>query len=303
MPENMTAKPRQIGLTLDGDTIILHKFKGKFEVPGYATSEWRAKNQASLKRAAGLDLETTGLDFQAHKIVEIAVRPFTYRVDTGEVIEVEAGYTALQDPGEPLSPEVARITGLCDDLLKGQAIDWAQVERVLESVELIVAHNAGFDRPFMDRALPASREMLWGCSLKQVDWSAKGFDIQKLGILAHQHGFFVDAHRAMNDVNGMLYLLSLPDETSGRPYFLELATNAARGSVLICADGSPFETKDLLRSKGYRWDPERRSWCRAVYRDEFEAEREWLTKNVYRGNFAGFTREIPLKEQFANPRA
>jgi DNA polymerase-3 subunit epsilon len=60
---------------------------------------------------------------------------------------------------------------------------------------------------------------------------------------------------------------------------------AARAtSFRVFADGAPFETKDLLKARGYRWDAERRVWHGEV-RDEaaLDEERAWLKANVYGG--------------------
>jgi DNA polymerase-3 subunit epsilon len=292
-------KYRQVGLSEDGQTITLKKFHGAFESPSYISADWLSSNVGLLRRGAGVDVETTGLDFQGQKIIEIAIRPFTYRSDNGEMIEVEEGYTGLEDPGMSLTEEIKAITGLTDEMLKGKKIDWQLVGQLIESVDLVIAHNAKFDRPFIDRVVEASRGKLWACSLSQVDWSGKGYDIKKLGILSMFHGFFVDAHRAMNDVNAMINVLSFKDEKTGHTHLHELTHNAQRESVLVYADGSPFESKDRLRENGYRWNTERRCWHRTVYAEELENEIQWLEQNVYQGSFRGNLLKIPAVENFA----
>jgi DNA polymerase-3 subunit epsilon len=289
------------GLSSDGESIRLQKFHGVFKTPEYANSDWLAENSALLKHAAGVDVETTGLDFASQKIIELAIRPFIYREDTGEILVVQEGYSGLQDPGEPLSEEISEITGLTDAMLKAQAIDWSKVQACVQSVDLIIAHNAKFDRPFIDRVVPKSKEKLWACSFAQVDWRAKGFEVQKLGILAMYHGFFVDAHRAMNDVNAMIYLLSLRDQKTEKPYLSELLENSARESVVIYAEGSPFETKDTLKSNGYRWNNEKRTWFRTIYSDELAREVQWLEENIYSRKFTGTIHRIPAQKNFAAP--
>jgi DNA polymerase-3 subunit epsilon len=289
---------RQVGLTLDGEQIILQKFHGKFALPSYASEAWLKANTGLIKTGVGIDLETTGLDHSVDRIIELAIRPFHYRSDTGEIVSIEEGYNGLQDPGAPLSETVKKVTGLTDEALRGKSIDVALVERLLQQADVVIAHNARFDRPFVDRLLPVSKTKLWACSWKQVNWETKGFPVHRLEILSLYHGFFVDAHRAMNDVNAMLNLLNCPDAESGRPYLKDLLDECVRPQIVVYANGSPFETKDILRNKGYRWNSEKKAWYRSVYENDLDAEIDWLEKSVYAGPFRGTTFAIPCIENF-----
>ncbi|MDX5028760.1 hypothetical protein SHY53_11305, partial [Streptococcus suis] len=51
-------------------------------------------------------------------------------------------------------------------------------------------------------------------------------------------------------------------------------------TVRVWALGAPFEVKDLLRERGYRWnvgeDGRPRAWHREVERDQVEAELRYL---------------------------
>jgi DNA polymerase III subunit epsilon len=52
-----------------------------------------------------------------------------------------------EDPGIPLDPKITKLTGLTSSDLAGQAIDEAAAVEILSSADIIVAHNAAFDRP------------------------------------------------------------------------------------------------------------------------------------------------------------
>src|SRR5256885_1990912 len=97
-----------------------------------------------------VDLETTGLDASKDKIIEIGIIEFG--VDAGMEPIVTRTYGALEDPGEPISPEVARITGIEDRHVKGLAIDWALVREFFARASIVIAHNADFDRGFLVRS-------------------------------------------------------------------------------------------------------------------------------------------------------
>jgi DNA polymerase-3 subunit epsilon len=46
--------------------------------------------------------------------------------------------------------------------------------------------------------------------------------------------------------------------------------------------GSPFDTKDLLKARGYRWDGDRKTWFRSLSSDKtLEEEIDWLKRKVY----------------------
>ena len=72
-----------------------------------------------------LDTETTGLDHRRHEIIELGVVMFTY---TEEGIRDVVGiFDELREPGEPIAPEITRITGITDEIVTGQSIDPAAV--------------------------------------------------------------------------------------------------------------------------------------------------------------------------------
>jgi DNA polymerase-3 subunit epsilon len=75
--------------------------------------------------------------------------------------------------------------------------------------DFVVAHNASFDREFVERLMPSFRRQTWLCSLYGIDWRAKGFTDRSLGQLAKAHGIEISqAHRALADVETLMALLS-----------------------------------------------------------------------------------------------
>ena len=113
-----------------------------------------------LRRGLYVDCETTGLSIERDQVIEVAMLPFTYAVDDGRIAEVlhHEAQTYLQDPGRPLDAEISSLTGLTDDDLHGRHIDIAAANALIERSDLIIAHNARFDRPFFERALPTMHD-------------------------------------------------------------------------------------------------------------------------------------------------
>jgi DNA polymerase-3 subunit epsilon len=288
-----------IGKSEDGETITLRKLKETdFRFPRYFTPDWEAAHPDLTRTGVILDVETSGLKFDQSKIIEIGIRRFSFNRETGEPLCLLESYSSFQDPGEPLSAEVTAITGITDEMVRGQKIDWPRVDALLDRSQILIAHNAAFDRPFVDSLSKISSQKIWGCSLKQIDWGSKGFPSQKLDLLSVFHGFFTDAHRALNDADALLHLLTHPDPTRNSPYLLELLTEAKKTTYHLMALSAPFESKDLLKSRGYRWDNLGRTWWKELAHADLSPETEWLEEFVYSGAFRGKVTEIPPTEHF-----
>ncbi len=271
------------------------------------TREWPALTGAEVSQAVVLDTETTGLDLAADKIIELAMVKFEYSRATGEVGRVLGVYDGLEDPGVPIPPESTALHGITDEMVAGKRLDESAIEALLDGVGVVIAHNAGFDRPFVERRLPGSASLAWGCSLREVPWDSVGIGSAKLEYLAYRYGFFFDAHRAEIDCRALLEVLRrpLPEQShaasngragsgkAGEPRsagvtaLKVLLTSAREPSLRIWATGSPFETKDELKARGYRWEPDRKVWYRDLAGAEREVELAWLKETVYDGKSAG----------------
>lgn len=226
-----------------------------------------------------VDVETTGLDREADKIIELAIQRFRYD-RMGRIVEVGQPRVWREDPGRPLEPFTTKLTGLTDADVAGQIIDDDAAIALLASAQVIVAHNAAFDRPFIERRLPAIAGKPWGCSMGDLDWFELGFEGAKLSHLLMQCGWFYEAHRAENDVLAVLYLLAhrVDDDQT---ILKKLITCAEKSTWRVHAIDAPFDSKDRLKARGYRWDPVMKYWWREVAHAELETEQAWLKSDVY----------------------
>lgn len=290
---------RWIGKSADGKTVQLQRLENcPVQLPAYATSEWMKNNTDILRMGIVLDVETTGLNQAEDVIIELGLRQFIFNRNSGEIVALANSYNQFQDPGRPIPPEISKLTGITDDMVAGQKIDWDAVNAMFTEASVIIAHNARFDRPFIDKKSKVSTEKVWACSFKQINWDSHGFTSSKLELLNIYHGFFTDSHRAINDVDALLYLLSLQQPEGNQPYLSELITNARRPMTQVIASSAPFESKDFLKGRGYSWDNTNRFWTKMIFKDEVTTEMNWLEESVYFGPFAGMTREIQLTDGF-----
>ncbi|RVM07545.1 3'-5' exonuclease [Sinorhizobium meliloti] len=236
-------------------------------------------------RGVILDTETTGLDARKCEIIEIGLVSFTYN-EEGEIGDVVAIYGGLQQPTIAIPPDITRLTGITDAMVAGQSIDIAAVQAIVGPADLIIAHNAGFDRPFCEAFSDVFVRKAWACSVSEIDWSGRGFEGTKLGYLIGQSGYFHDGHRAVDDCFALLEVLEQSSGGAALPPFAELYKTSQRSRVRIFAENAPFDLKDVLKARGYRWsdgsDGRPKSWWIEVAEDELEAELGFLRKEIYR---------------------
>ncbi|MBS0393055.1 MAG: DNA polymerase III subunit epsilon [Proteobacteria bacterium] len=255
-------------------------------------SEFGIRPSGTTATAVVLDTETTGMSRESDQVIELALLRFEYEVDSGAIVRITDVYSGLEDPGRPIPPESTAIHGITDEMVAGHALDEQRVAEVVRDATLVVAHNAGFDRPFVEARLPMFANLPWGCSLEQVPWADEGFRGAKLEYLGWASGFFYEAHRSETDCRALIEVLRRPLPKSGRIAFKRLLEAAAEPALRLWATGSPFETKDLLRERGYRWDAERRCWHRVVAKSLAKEESEWLKLAVYGGRPAQIEVEV-----------
>ncbi len=235
----------------------------------------------ATQRVIVLDTETTGLDSKSEKVIELAMLSVLVDSATGLPVGPVTVYESFEDPGKPIPPQITEITGIDDSMVRGQRIDDAAVTAMVQAADLVVAHNAGFDRPFVEARWPVFAGKSWGCSFQGIDWKKEGSGSAKLEFLASERGWFYDAHRAQVDCHALLQVLASP-LSDGQSGLARLLAGAGQTRYKLRATGAPFEAKDKLKSRGYRWDGEGRVWwCQLASDELLDAECAWLRSEVY----------------------
>ena len=146
-----------------------------------------------------LDLETTGPGNDHHRIIEVGA----VRVRAG--LELER-LSLLINPQQPIPPMITNLTGIREEMVAQAptfAQAWPRIRRFLGTYPL-VAHNAAFDFPFLQREArreglePLSNLCL--CSLRLARLLLKGVPRKGLEGLALHFGVeMARHHRALDD--------------------------------------------------------------------------------------------------------
>ena len=234
-----------------------------------------------------LDTETTGLSSQDDQVIELGMIAFEFDPVFGTVHSVREVFDELEDPGRPIPPETTQVHHITDDMVCGKRIDDAVVEKFIANASVIIAHNASFDRPFVEKRWPVFKDKQWVCSIKDIDWKGEGVGSAKLEYLLQTQGIFYEAHRAETDCWALLELLHAVLPQSQQPALLRLLESLNQPQVRLYATGSPFDAKDLLKARGYRWAPEIKCWHRQLGGDKaLQEELSWLKNRVYQGKRA-----------------
>jgi DNA polymerase-3 subunit epsilon len=244
-------------------------------------SDYGPLNGQTTRRVIVLDTETTGLDSKNESIIELAMLSVLVDSASGLPVGPVTVYESFEDPGKPIPTQITEITGIDDSMVKGLRIDDVAVTSLVQQADLIVAHNAGFDRPFVEARLPVFATKPWNCSFMGIDWKKEGSGSAKLEFLASERGWFYDAHRAQVDCHALLQVLSSP-LADGQTGLARLLAGSGQTRYKLRATGAPFESKDKLKARGYRWDGEGRVWwCNLASEALLDAECDWLRAEVY----------------------
>ena len=273
-----------------GNYIVLRKL--------YLERDTRFTNKpvTGSRIAICIDTETTGLDHTGDKIIELGIVAYEFDPVSAEIIRVTGRYSGFEDPGKPIPDQIKEITGITDELVADQKFDDDEVSSLIRNACLVIAHNAAFDRKFVEARFPEFINLPWACTVSQLDWQAERISSRSLEFLLLKcGGYYINAHRALDDAEGVLGLLLGQLPVSANPVFKSLLDRSVEITSKICAVGAPYDKKDILKQRGYRWNDGSKNGCKAwwisVLAEEEQKELAYLGKDVYPG---GDTRNVEI---------
>ncbi len=234
-----------------------------------------------------LDIEATGLSYATDKMIELGMVKFEYTQD-GRIFRLLDEFSGYQDPNMPIPEAITKLTGITDDMVKGHRINVDEVDSYLNNVDIIIAHNAQFDRTFFDMTFPTITPKAWGCLMYDIDWKNEGISSHKLEYIAYKYNFFFEGHRAIIDCLAGIHILAQDLLISKGLVLKQLLTNAVALRFKLWATNSPYDSKDLLKARGYRWNMNQndkyRAWSIEVIEDKVAEEINYLRSEIYDGS-------------------
>ena len=234
-----------------------------------------------------LDIEATGLSYATDKMIELGMVKFEYTQD-GRIFRLLDEFSGYQDPYIPIPVEITKLTGITDSMVKGHRINVEEVDSYLNNVDIIIAHNAQFDRTFFEMTFPNVTPKAWGCLMYDIDWKNEGISSHKLEYIAYKYNFFFEGHRAIIDCLAGTHILAQDLLISKGLVLKQLLTNALALRFKLWTTHSPYDSKDLLKARGYRWSMNQndkyRAWSIEVTEDEVAEEINYLRSEIYRGS-------------------
>ena len=209
-----------------------------------------------------LDTETTGLDNENDDCIEVG--SILFNVKSRSVLAQQSFLLPVEiNNAEKINNIPAEITRLPQPL--SEAIKY--FESLVRVSNLIVAHNAEFDKKWFGLKKLPQIEKPWICSMDDITWPADRQLKTRPSVrdLALAYGVPVwNAHRALTDC---IYLAEVFIRCSELE---KLLIRALEPKVLLRAEIS-YEDRYLAKNAGFRWnDAIKGAWSRKMSRRDKE---------------------------------
>jgi len=220
------------------------------------TQSIAAEGQPAPQRLLILDTETTGLDPQRDRCIELGAVLFDLPRRS-----VLSQVSLLL----PCEQNAAQAVNGIDPELTQQPQPWQQglqwFEALLASADLVVAHNAAFDRQWFGMAPLPAIDKPWLCTMEDIRWPADrnlraNPSVRDLA-LAYSVPVWA-AHRALTDC---IYLAQVFERCSDLEQLVQQGLEPRR----LYRARLSYEERHRAREAGFRWnEPVSGAWSRRL---------------------------------------
>jgi DNA polymerase-3 subunit epsilon len=217
----------------------------------------------------GIDLETTGFDFERDRVIEVGA--VLWETETATPVRLLSTLVKHGD-GPAISPEITRLTGIHQAMVEKHGVApakaFADLLEMAAAATAMAAHNGSrLDQPMFEAEL--RRE---GRPSPALPWIDTYLDVpfpphittRKLSYLGAEHGFLNPfSHRAVFDVLTMFRILAA--------YPIAAVLDSARQPIVTCVAQELDERAAAPKKRGYRWWPKVQRWIKNMR----QAQAEW----------------------------
>lgn len=173
-------------------------------------------------RVAIVDTETTGLTYR-DELIEITV--LLAKFDPQGNLSLLDEYTGLREPEVRIKPGAQQVHGIDIDTIRNKSINHEKLKSIFASTQLVVAHNAKFDKRFVKKEMRCVTRKRWLCSMENINWGKRGFRSRSLAnLLIHHNISNENAHRSKGDAIALMKLLNCK-EGANTTYFWRILQN------------------------------------------------------------------------------
>jgi DNA polymerase III alpha subunit (gram-positive type) len=209
------------------------------------------------------DIETTGLDKQKDRIIEVGLALYS----TGQKRILESTGFLVQSDGVLITDEITEINGITQAAVDrfgyepAEALDVTSI--FMEKADAVATHNGGrFDLPItcntakrLNRELP---ERLLIDTMTDIP-GVRGQEL--ITMLAKKGVVNADQHGAEMDARGVITLLRLHERDG---ISIDSVVERAKSPIAIIQSHQDRNHNQQAKKLKFRWNPEYKIWWKAV---------------------------------------
>lgn len=233
-----------------------------------------------------IDFETTGLDTNNDKIIEVGFTAF--RAEGGRELSILSSDSFfVKHPGVEVPPIITEITGITQADIDSFGHPPEEIYRVYDLLkpDFFIAHNKKFDESMWNSEMKRQGRVVnvpWLCTIEDFEHPSK-ISCRKLSHMALDYGVAVDPstlHRASADTE---LLVSILKEIKC-DYDQKLSDLTKPKITVKAIIPAPWTDNNkgmnACKSNGYHWSATKKAWLKTIIEENYSQERERLGYDI-----------------------
>ena len=221
-----------------------------------ASPQQVAAESAAVRTLLIIDTETTGLDPQLDHCLEVGV--ILFDVPSRQLLAQQSFLLPVEANA---AEAINRIPAAATNLPQPWRPALSYLQSLLDAADVLVAHNAAFDRQWFGRGHLPATDKPWLCSMDDMRWPAERQLRSRPSVrdlaLAYEIPVWA-AHRALTDCIYLAEVFRRCDDLE------ELVERGLEPRQLMRAQVS-YDDRHLAREAGFRWnEPVKGAWARRL---------------------------------------